>query len=117
VPARRWVKPVTLTARCILNCWQNKQAADPHLLSWFRVGTKKQKALIPYGTRQSPAASSTCGLGLLNLCGGRILGVLPGELAMRALHRQGRMSGQIYDISTALSLATAAARVRGASDT
>lgn len=45
-----------------------------------------------------------------------ILGLLSGLLEMRALHRKGRMSGQIC-VSTALSLAAAAAQVRGASDT
>lgn len=35
---------------------------------------------------------------------------------MRALHGKGGMSGQIYDISTALNLAAAVAQVRGASD-
>lgn len=43
--------------------------------------------------------------------------MLCGEQELRALHRAGKMSGQIYSISTALSLTAAAAQVRGASDT
>lgn len=81
------------------------------------MGTKKEKALTPCGALQCTAASFTCGLGLLNLHGVSTLEVISGELEMRALHRKGRMSGQIYNISTALSLAAAAAQVRGASDT
>lgn len=43
--------------------------------------------------------------------------VLPSEPEMRALHREGRMSGHIYSTSAALSSTAATAQVRGASDT
>lgn len=114
MPAHKWVKSVILTPRCILNFRRINRLRIPFCcptLEWHKG--KGSHSLM---------CCSVLQLHLLVLWASpasvvQYLGVLSGELEMRALHREGRTSGPIRHVSTALSLTAAAAQVRGASDT